>query len=133
MDIIIDNNILFSLMNPNSTASIMQREITSLYAPNFIKSELEEHEEECVGKSGLKREDFQKRKIEIFSNIQFIDVENYKHFLKKAVRLVVDEDDAPYIALGLSLNIPIWSNDSHLKAQSAVPIFTTEELINVLF
>lgn len=133
MDIIIDNNILFSLMNPRSTASILQKEITNLYAPDFIKSELEEHEEECMDKSGLKKEDFQKRKAEIFSKIQFIDAQDYKSFLKKAIKLVPDEDDVPYIALSLSLNISIWSNDSHLKVQNAVQILTTEELVDVLF
>jgi len=133
MEIIIDNNVLFSLMNPTSTASKIQKEVIKIYAPNFIKSELEEHEEECISKSGLKREDFHKRKIEVFSEIEFIDVENYKHFLKKALKLIKDEDDVPYLALGLSLNVPIWSNDPDLRAQNAVPIFTTRELIEAVF
>lgn len=133
MEIIIDNNILFALMNPRSTASFMQKELETIYAPEFIVSELEEHEDECREKSRLSKEEFYKRKEEIIRKIILVPVEIYKENLKKASRMIDDEDDTPYIACALVRHLPIWSNDPHLKQQTAIPVFTTAELVDVLF
>ena len=101
-------------------------------APNFIKTELEKYKEECRIKSGLSETEFEKRKKEVKSKIVFYDVELYKKFLKKAIKLLPDPDDTPYLALALFKNRPIWSNDPHLKQQSTIEVFTTKELISLI-
>ncbi len=130
---ILDNNILFSLMKPDSAASgIFKREI-EFEAPEFIKTELEEHKKDCMEKSGLTKKAFEARKEEVFSRIEFIEVEKYKRFLKKAVESVNDVDDAPYVALSLALRQPIWSNDAALKEQQKLAeVLTTGELVKLL-
>ena len=133
MEIIIDNNILFSFMNLNSIASkILAFSELRFIAPSFIKSELEKYKEECRIKSGLSEKDFESRKKEVESKIIFYNVEIYKKFLKKAIKLIPDPDDVPYLALALSKNFPIWSNDPHLKKQSIIEVFTTKELISLI-
>jgi len=36
------------------------------------------------------------------------------------------------LALAMSLNCPIWSNDGHFKKQHVVKAYTTRELMNLL-
>ena len=120
-------------MKPSSfTSLLLQKYNLKLLAPNFIKSELDEHESECQQKSTLAKLEFLQRRKFIESQIQFIDVQEYKAFLKKAIRLLSDLDDAPYLACALSQNTPLWSLDPHLKQQSLIPILSTRELITIL-
>lgn len=59
-------------------------------------------------------------------------------FLKEAVtrELLLDsrlnKEDAPYLAVGLLLNIPIRSNDRGLKNQNIVKVHTTADIIKIL-
>ena len=134
MRLIIDNNILFSLMKPDSTNShlfsIMNVEFLS---PEFINNEFKKYEDECLLKSKLSKLDFIKRKKEILDKIKFIKFSEYEKFIKNAELYTKDIDDSPYIALALKLNYPIWSNDKRLKEQNKVKVFSTEDIIEILF
>lgn len=134
MALILDANIFFSLMSPFSINSYIFSFLKEdIIAPGFIKSELEEHKDECIFKSKLSEQQFGMRREEIESLIKFIDVKEYKSFIRIAVDLIIDEDDAPYIALALSKNLPIWSNDLHFMKQSPVKVFTSREMSLKLF
>lgn len=134
MKLIIDNNILFSLIKPDSIASKIFSFLNSEFiAPSFIQHEFDKYEEECLKKSKLSKRDFIKRKNEIFSRITFIGTDSYKEFIQEAIKCLIDEDDAPYLALALKVKAPIWSNDKDLKKQDKVTILSTEDLVNVLF
>lgn len=134
MRLIIDNNILFSLMKPDSTNShlfsIMNAEFL---APEFINNEFKKYEDECLLKSKLSKIDFIKRKKEILDKIKFIKFSEYKEFIEKTKLYTKDIDDAPYIILALKLNCPLWSNDKRLKEQSKVKVLSTEDIIEILF
>ena len=134
MKLIIDNNILFSLMKPDSVSSkIFVLLNCELIAPSFILYEFNKYKSECFKKSGLSKKDFDKGKNEIFSMINFVEFGEYKGFVKEALDGLPDEDDSPYIALGLKMQSPIWSNDKDLKKQEKVTILSTEDLIHILF
>ncbi len=134
MRLILDNNILFSLMNPNSTNSFLFEKIDSeFFAPHFIIEEFKKYEKECLRKSKLNNIEFQKRKQMIFSKINFIRFENFKDFINFAREFCPDENDIFYFALALKLNLPIWSNDSALKRQDKVKVLSTEEIIELIF
>ena len=134
MRLIVDNNILFSIMNPNSTNShlfsIMK---IDFLAPTFIKQEFKKYEGECLLKSKLSKSEFDNRKKEVFGKIKFLEFSEYKQFIEKAKSYIRDIDDAPYIALALKLNCPIWSNDKDLKNQNKVKVFSTKDLIDIIF
>lgn len=116
MRIILDNNPLFSMMNPKSVSAYLFASIRAEFiAPAFIKSELKEHKEECLVKSKLSKHEFEIRQKEVEESIEFIEVFEYEEFLEKAVTLLSDPDDIDFLALALSTNSSIWSNDSHLK------------------
>jgi len=44
----------------------------------------------------------------------------------------IDVDDAPFLALAMLLNCPIWSNDVHFKRQQIVKVFNTKEVLSLL-
>jgi len=117
-------------MSPSSISSYLFSSINLKFiAPEFIKEELEEHKGECLLKSKLSEEEFNIRKEEIFQSITFFPVSEYKQHLKAALSLISDPDDIDFLALALSKNADIWSNDSHLSEQSTVKVFTTQDLL----
>lgn len=69
-----------------------------------------------------------RKKIE---KIEFFKLSAYEDFLEKSAESLSDIKDTPYLALALSKKSAIWSNDIHLKQQSLIKIFTTEELIKL--
>ncbi|TET90873.1 MAG: hypothetical protein E3J35_04335 [Methanomassiliicoccales archaeon] len=45
----------------------------------------------------------------------------------------IDEDDAPLVALALSMDGDgIWSNDVHTREQNLVRVWTTDEILEEL-
>ena len=48
------------------------------------------------------------------------------------MELVVDQEDAPFVALALHLRLPLWSNDAPLRAQRVVHVYTTEDVLSLL-
>lgn len=130
MKLVLDNNVLFSIMNPFSIAAYLFSSInTEFFAPEFIKQELEKHKEECLIKSRLSDEQFEMRLEEIEELIRFFKESEYDEFLIKAIKNLSDPKDSPYLALALLTNSSIWSNDEHFKEQSLVKIYTTEDLL----
>ena len=133
MKLILDNNIFFSLMKPDSTASKLLYDFNfELVAPDFIKHEFDKYKKEILKKSRLSKKDFDERLKFFKSRINFIEFESYKKFLKKSFSLISDKKDSPYLAVALLLKCPIWSNNGHFKEQDLVPVFTTRELIEIL-
>jgi len=133
MELVLDNNVLFSLMKLDSVASyIFSMEDFEFSAPEYIKSELKQHKSECLTKSKLSEHEFEIRLNEVESKLTFFKLCEYKHFLKKAMEALPDPEDAPYLALALSITACIWSDDSHLKRQSLVKVYTTKELVKKL-
>jgi len=134
MGIIIDNNILFSLMKPDSTNSSLFDSINlEFFAPIFVIKEFRKYREECMRKSGLSEKDFKKREEYIFDKIELIEFEEYENQLERAEKICPDPDDVSYFALALKLDLPIWSNDTLLKNQNRVKILSTGDMIKLMF
>ena len=132
MMLVLDNNILFSLMKPWSTASYLFSLIKAEFsAPEFTKSEFNKYKDLCLVKSKLSEQQFEIRQKEVEEDIEFIKVSEYEEFLEKATILLSDPDDVDFLAAALSKKATIWSNDPHLKQQSLVSVFTTEDLLKM--
>ena len=134
MKIVLDNNILFSFMNPNSAASYIFFFLGAkeIFAPEFIKYEFNKYKKLCLLKSELSEHEFELRLEEVEEKINFIKLLEYEAFLKKSLGVLPDSDDVDFLALALKLNSAIWSNDSHFKQQSLIKVYTTKELIDEL-
>lgn len=130
MKLVLDNNSLFSIMNPKSASAYLFSSIRADFlAPEFIRKELFKHKEECLFKSKLSEQQFEMRQTEVEESINFIELKEYEKFLKEAKLSIPDPDDVDFLALALLTNSAIWSNDPHLKKQSLVPVFTTKDLV----
>lgn len=133
MKLVLDNNILFSVMNPKSAASYLFSSLRAGFsAPEFIKSEFDEHKGDCLFKSKLSEHEFDMRQAEVENAIKFFKLSEYDDFFEASANALPDSDDADFVALALSIEAAIWSDDPHLKQQSLVKVYSTKELIEEL-
>ena len=132
MRLVLDNNSLFSIMNPKSVSAYLFSSIRAEFiAPKLIKSEFEKYKEIILSKSRLSEHEFEIRQKEIEESIEFFEESKYDEFLKTAKASISDPDDVDFLALALLTNSSIWSNDLHLKEQSLVPVVTTSDLVKM--
>jgi len=60
--------------------------------------------------------------------------EEFKDFGDDAKQLLEEHiKDIPYFALALFLKCGIWSNEKRFKRQSRIKVFSTSDLIELLF
>jgi len=119
--IVVDTNIIFSgLLSPNGTISdllLNSSNTFDFYSPTYLLDELENHKKKLLKISGLSENelDFLQRKL--FKKIDLIDLESIRESTwEKAIELTknVDEFDAPFIALALEMDSPLWTGDKKL-------------------
>lgn len=136
MRLIVDANILLAgFIKASITRELLLDEQLELFAPEHLLIET---------LNVLKKNKSIKRKInltdaqieELFSvltnNITVLPADEYSSFMKKAIITVSHKEDAPYIAIALLLEIPIWSNDPDFNEQSLVKVYTTDRLLKLL-
>ncbi len=133
MRLVLDANVLLSLMNPESSASYLFSCVKADFlAPLYVKVEMDEHRFEFLEKSKLSRHEFEMRLEEVEERISFVPDSEFDGVLDMCADLLLDKNDSQYLALALSPRSEIWSNDSNLKKQSLVRVYTTTELIDRL-
>lgn len=130
MDLVIDANILFSvLIKEGKTEELIFLEDINLFAPEFIFEEFEKYKEAILEKTERNQEEFERLISILKKKIKLVSNKETEFFLYKAKEISPDEKDVDYFALALKLKCPIWSNDKNIKNQSVVKIYSTEELI----
>lgn len=114
--IVVDTNIVFSgILSPNGTICdlLLNSENTfDFYAPIALLDELEFHHQKLLKLSGFSKDDLHFLKRTIFRKIDLINLESLRQrSWEKAIELTnnVDEFDAPFIALSLELESPLWT------------------------
>lgn len=105
-----------------------------MYCPDFIKQELFKYLGEFSKRLKVKDEKLKEVLEDLFNvaEIEIIPFEKYSSFMKTAVEITPDIKDAPYLALALNLDCPVWSQDNALKKQSMVKVYSTKELVKNL-
>jgi len=130
MLLVIDANILFAaIIKDSKTAEMLLSEKLELIAPEYIFSEFNKYRAEILDKTERSSEDFDKFLSVLWTKINLIPHEEIESLLEKAKEISPDPDDVQYFALALKYDCAIWSNDSKLKQQNKVKVFTTEELL----
>lgn len=133
MELVVDTNIVFSAMVKDSLTRFLLCDMRLvLYAPETLISELYEHEKEIREKSEISEKRWMELMSILLSKIRLVSKEEIAPFVKEALEFSPDQEDAPFFALCLAKNIPLWSNDKALKQQSAVKVFSTDELTKLL-
>lgn len=123
MDIyIVDSNLIFSaIFNLNSGIGqfiLKSRSYNvSLYAPRYLKLEIDKHFDKIVQRSGLSAEDIRSLLDKIYGFITFINDEiiPFEKFVE-AMRLDrdIDPDDVTFVALTNFLDKTLWTGDAKL-------------------
>jgi len=117
MLIAVDSNIVFSCLikgvySKNLGRILMLEEDFTFIIPEEGLAELHEHAEELRDKANS----FNDALIILFTRIHVIPKEFYEDKIKDAFEIAkeFDEEDTPFIALALKLNVPIWTNDKQI-------------------
>ena len=121
MILVVDTNIVFSgILNPEGTISdllLNSSDNFKFFSPNAIIQELEKHHKKLLKISRYSEKDLNFLKRILLKKIEIIDLESIQASTwDKAMELVrgVDEFDAPFIALSLELDSPLWTGDKQL-------------------
>lgn len=135
MEIVLDTNIIISsLLRNGLTRKIIFLSPLKMHTVDYAKVEIEAHKEELLYKSKLDERSLNYLIDFIFSKIDLVSLENIELFRNRAEDIMgkVDIDDSFFLALAMSLNCPIWSNDVHFKRQNAIKVYNTKELLDIL-
>ncbi len=133
MELVIDSNCLISaLIKSGKSRELICSSKLILYSPEHILYETLKHKEEIINKARITKEDFDILFAILTLRIKTIPESEFIKFREKAKSLVTHIEDAPFMALALQKNIPIWSDDKELKYQSVVTIYSTSELIKIV-
>ena len=121
MILVVDTNIVFSgILNPEGSISDLLLNSSNsfdFFAPTVIIQELEKHHKKLLEISGYSEKDLNFLKRILLKKIEIIDLESIEPSTwDKAIELVkdVDEFDAPFIALSMELDSPLWTGDRNL-------------------
>jgi predicted nucleic acid-binding protein len=136
MELVVDANVLVAgFLRSGTTRELLLDERLVLWSPEWGVIEAEQvltttRLRRRLG--GLSLADVRSLLSQITTRIRLLPASTYQNALADALRFTPDQTDAPYLALALHLNVPLWSNDSALHAQRFVRIVTTQELIALL-
>lgn len=131
MRLVVDTNILFSYFWEYSvTKRILMSQDMELYSPEFALEEINKHKKDIIEKNNLTDEGFETVRFDIAVAVKFVPIEDYSSELNNALSYCPDPDDVDFIALASKMKLPIWSNDSRLKAQKNIEIISTKELLD---
>ena len=142
MILVVDTNIVFSgILSPEGTISDLLLNSTdsfTFYAPSAIIDELDKHHKKLVKISGLSDSEIQFLRRMLLRKIELIDLESIRSTTwERALELTgnVDEFDAPFIALSLELEAPLWTGDKKLikglKTKGIEWILDTNQIIKI--
>jgi predicted nucleic acid-binding protein len=136
LELVVDANILLaSFLKEAITRELLLDARLTLFAPEYLISETSRHLKKNAPlrkRISLSNDELQELLIFLTSRITTIPSKTYSREFKEALNLAPHKEDAPYLALALSMQIPIWSNDKGLKIQSKVKVYSTSELITFL-
>ena len=138
--LVVDASILFSFFKANSDRRRIVEELPNLgcelISPKFVFEELANNKEEIKKFGKINDLAFSFLFSLLDMKIETFPEEVYKDFLSEANKISPHRKevtkDGPYFALALSLNCPIWSDETAFKRQSKVKVYTTSDLLKEL-
>ena len=136
MELVVDANVLLaSLLKDAVTRELLLDSRLKLFAPEHFISEslhLLRSNSSLKKRIGLSGKDLEELFYLLTQEIETVPKKSYTPKMMEAIELAPHREDAPYLALALSMNIPVWSNDKGMKIQKKIKIISTSELIALL-
>ena len=135
MKLVIDTNIIISaLLKDSVSRNLIFTSRINFYTPDISLKEVLKYKGYIKKKGGLDEKELDELFSLILKYIITIPLSLYSKNIKNAENIIggIDEKDIPYIALALSLNTGIWSDDKHFKKQNKIKVYTTSELLSFI-
>jgi predicted nucleic acid-binding protein len=131
---VVDTNILFSFFWKESfTRKLLLSKKFELIAPKIALLELERYYNEICKKVKINKKEFDKLLDELKKFVKFVEGKEYSSFTNEAIKISPDETDVDFFALCMLNSCFLWSNDALLKDQNRIDVFSTEEILDLLF
>lgn len=134
MRMVIDSNRLIAGILKDSTArEIILSDEFMFYSPDYVLTEIENHRENLIERSGLTENAFDTILYTLLEKVHLIPFEDFKHHFEEALEIMKDVDikDAPFLAVGMALNLDgIWTEDKHLQEQQVLKAYRTSDIYN---
>jgi predicted nucleic acid-binding protein len=137
--IVIDTNILIGALVRDTSlkASLLKKNKKFLFFfPDYGLAGIEKFREYICSK---RRKDTTAPSFDyaikfLLESITVVPRQEYQDQIPDAYTLMekIDPKDSPFLALSLHLECPLWSDDAHLKQQSRVPCYSTQEFSGLL-
>ncbi len=137
--IVVDTNVLMSsLINPESIVwKVLDIEDITFLLPEIAVDELEKYKEMIQRKLHSRgyEEEYEYLLSELFTPLIVVPSSEYEDEIEEAYEIMKDIDakDTEFLALALSYDCSIWSDDDDFQEQEKVESYTSEELINKVF
>lgn len=137
--IVVDTNVLISaLINPDSIVwEIVEIEEVDFLAPEIVVDEIEKYESLIKDKldSREREEEYDYLLSELFHPIVIVSPSVYEGKVKEAHKVMksIDEKDTEFLALALTYDIPVWSDNGDFQEQNEVEVYTTEQIVEEIF
>jgi predicted nucleic acid-binding protein len=129
MRLVLDANIAISSLIAGSMADLIFSPKISLIAPELLFIEIRRHKEEIMKKSDLSFVDFDLLLALIEGRVAIVPMKEFIYLLPKAEKLLAGhKKDAPYVALALKFDCPVWSYEKRFKTIGHVESLTTAEV-----
>jgi len=136
MKLVIDTNrIMAGLLKDSTSRKIILHDSFSFYAPDYIETELNKHRSYLVKKAKIPDEDFDLLMQILLDNVELVPFEDFECEYDRAMNIMetVDENDAPFLAVGLALGIEgIWTEDRHFLGQDLLKVYSTRDLVGTM-
>jgi len=136
MKLVVDSNILVSFFRPNPVSMIIYNSKffdLDLSSPTYVIEELRKNKKDILKYSNINLEQLNEKLSELSKLIKIFSIEEYKKFKKEAKKISPHDKDIPIFALALKLNCAIWSNEPEFKQQSKIKVFSTKDIIELMF
>lgn len=142
MQFVADTNILITFFWKSSVLREILKKDIGLVSPEYSLQEIDKYKDDIMKRAKLTQTEFNKIKEELKGSVDFIPLNDYVALIKKTKSLLLKFfteheiieflDDLDFFALAVKFEKPIWSNDKLFKKQQVIPIFNTQEVIELV-
>lgn len=135
MELIIDANVLVAaFLKAATTRSLLFNPRLRLFSPDHLLIETRDVLRGRLARrlGQITETEFDDLFAQLTDGITVLSQDEYKPSLGNALEIAPHEEDAPYLACALHRGIPLWSNDSGIRGQTVVKVFTTDDLLKEL-
>ncbi|MDG6224927.1 MAG: PIN domain-containing protein [Candidatus Thermoplasmatota archaeon] len=120
-----------ALIRKGETSRLILNERLHLYAPEFIFEEFEKYRDLILKKTHRSQMEFDEVLSIYTERIETIPMEEIIREMEQVKEFSPDVKDDPYLAAAILIGAGLWTNDSKLRDQDVVAIYSTSDLVHM--